>query len=90
MQLIEFRSLKQEKQIMTANPNINSLNPINPNIIDKKDKYIVIHYHDKWAVFDEIRDKVLAVLDSSEMANETALMFARVEHRRAVLFQDAA
>lgn len=80
MQLIEFKSLKQEKQIMTNNP----------NILDKKDKYIVIHYHDKWAVFDEIRNKVLAVLDSSEMANETALMFARVEHRRAVLFQDAA
>ncbi len=80
MQLIEFKSLKQEKQIMTNNP----------NILDKKDKYIVIHYHDKWAVFDEIGNKVLAVLDSSEMANETALMFARVEHRRAVLFQDAA
>lgn len=80
MRLLEIVSLKQVKTKMTKNP----------NIIDKKDKYIVIHYHDKWAVFDELREKVLAVLDSSEMANETALMFARVEHRRAVLFQEAA
>ena len=80
MQLIQLESLKQRDNKMITNP----------NIIEKKDKYIVIHYHDKWAVFDEIRNKVLAVLDSSEMANETALMFARVEHRRAVLFQDAA
>jgi hypothetical protein len=80
MQLVEFGSLKKGNQRMDTNP----------NVIDKKDKYLVIHYHDKWAVFDEIRNKVLAVLDSSEMANETALMFARVEHRRAVLFQDAA
>lgn len=80
MRLIELVSLKNEERKMTTNP----------NIIDKKDKYLVIHYHDKWAVFDELREKVLAVLDSSEMANETALMFARVEHRRAVLFNDAA
>jgi predicted alpha/beta superfamily hydrolase len=84
MRLLEIVSLKNEERKMTTNPNIN------PNIIDKKDKYLVIHYHDKWAVFDELREKVLAVLDSSEMANETALMFARVEHRRAVLFNDAA
>ncbi|MCB0725561.1 MAG: hypothetical protein KDC73_12765 [Ignavibacteriae bacterium] len=80
MRLLKFSSLTKEEEQMVANP----------NITDKKDKYIVIHYHDKWAVFDELREKVLAVLDSSEMANETALMFARVEHRRAVLFQDAA
>ncbi len=61
----------------------------NPNILERKDKYIVIHYHDKWAVFDELREKVLAVLDSSEMANETALMFANVEHRKALLYTEA-
>jgi hypothetical protein len=87
MSLLKFVNLKrhntEEKTEMLENSNY-------PSYIDKKDKYIVIHYHDKWAVFDELREKVLAVLDSSEMANETALMFARVEHRRAVLFQDAA
>ena len=61
----------------------------NLNILDKKDKYIVIQYHNKWAVFDELREKVLAVLDSSEMANETALMFANVEHRKALLYTEA-
>lgn len=84
MSLLKFVTLKrhysEEKTEMVNNP----------NFIDKKDKYVVIHYHDKWAVFDELREKVLAVLDSSEMANETALMFARVEHRRAELFPDAA
>lgn len=79
MKLREFVTLFEGKQKMSKNP----------NILDKKDKYIVIHYHDKWAVFDELREKVLAVLDSSEMANETALMFANVEHRKALLYTEA-
>lgn len=79
MKLREFVILFKGKQKMSTNP----------NILDKKDKYIVIHYHDKWAVFDELREKVLAVLDSSEMANETALMFANVEHRKALLYTEA-
>ena len=79
MKLREFVRLIEGKTKMSTNP----------NILDRKDKYIVIHYHDKWAVFDELREKVLAVLDSSEMANETALMFANVEHRKALLYTEA-
>ena len=58
-------------------------------LAEKSDKYRVIYFHNKWAVFDEIRETVMAVLDSSEMANETALMMANVEHRKALLFQDS-
>ena len=65
----------------------NKPNMIHPHITDEF-YFRVVQYHNMWAVYDEWREKVVSTLDSSELANEVAKMFAKVEKRKYVLFDE--
>jgi hypothetical protein len=67
----------------------NKLNMVHPHYTDE---YFlrVVQYHNKWAVYDEWRGRIISTSENYELANEVAMMLAKVEKRKYVLFSDAA